>query len=86
MVSILLVIMLLTSLPITNLQEIEAATKKVKVKFFVCAGTFKADINKEKKSISAKIKKGKKMGMPPIVKRDNYVFTGWYTKKKEKKD
>ena len=82
MVSILLVIMLLTSLPITNLQEIEAATKKVKVKFFVCAGTFKADINKEKKSISAKIKKGKKMGMPPIVKRDNYVFTGWYTKKK----
>ena len=22
------------------------------------------------------------MGMPPIVKRDNYVFTGWYTKKK----
>ena len=81
-VSILLVTMLIISLPITNLHRTEAAAKKVKVKFFACSGTFKADINKGKKLISAKIKKGKKMGMPPVVKRDNYVFTGWYTKKK----
>lgn len=81
-VSILLVTMLIITLPITNLHRTEAAVKKVKIKFFVCSGTFKADIDKGKKSISAKIKKGKKMGMPPVVKRDNYVFTGWYTKKK----
>ena len=82
MVSILLVTMLIITLPITNLQETEAATKKVEVKFFVCSGAFKADINQGKKSITARVKKGKKMGMPPVVKRDNYVFTGWYTKKK----
>ena len=82
MVTILLVTMLIITLPITNLQKTEAATKKVKVKFFVCSGTFKADINQGKKSITAKVKKGKKMGMPPVVKRDNYVFAGWYTKKK----
>ena len=82
MVSILLVTMLIITLPITNLQKTKAVTKKVKVKFFVCSGTFKADINQGKKSITAKVKKGKKMGMPPVVKRDNYVFTGWYTKKK----
>ena len=81
-VSILLAIMLIITLPITNLQETEATNKKVKVKFFVCSGTFKADINQGKKSITAKVKKGKKMGMPPVVKRDNYVFAGWYTKKK----
>ena len=82
MVSILLVTMLIITLPIRNLQKTEAVTKNVKVKFFVCSGTFKANINQGKKSISVKIKKGKKMGMPPVVKRDNYVFTGWYTKKK----
>lgn len=82
MVSILLVTILIITLPITNLQKTEAATKKVKVKFFVCSGTFKADINQGKKSITAKVKKGKKMGMPPVVKRDDYVFTGWYTRKK----
>ena len=82
MVSILLVTMLIITLPIRNLQKTEAVTKNVKVKFFVCSGTFKANINQGKKSITAKVKKGKKMGMPPVVKRDNYVFTGWYTKKK----
>ena len=81
-VSILLATMLIISLPITNLHRTEAATKKVKVKFFVCSGIFKANINQGKKSITAREKKGKKMGMPPVVKRDNYVFTGWYTKKK----
>ena len=81
-VSIFLVTMLIITLPITNLRKTEAANKKVKVKFFVCSGTFKANINQEKKSITTKVKKGKKMGMPPVVNRDKYVFTGWYTKKK----
>ena len=82
MVSILLVTMLIITLPIINLQKTEAAIKKVKVKSFICSGTFKANINQGKKSITAKVKKGKKMGMPPVVKRDNYVFAGWYNKKK----
>ena len=61
-VSILLVTMLIITLPITNLHRTEAAVKKVKIKFFVCSGTFKADIDKGKKStVNTKIKKKTKL-------------------------
>lgn len=80
--SILLIFTLIFSLPIMHNNRINAASKKVKVKYVANKGTFKSNLFADKKSVSAKISKGQKRGMAPKVKKSNSIFLGWYTKKK----
>ena len=62
---------------------VNAAAKKVKVKFNANSGKFTEKKYTKKKAYTKKIKKNKKIGKLPKVKRSGYNFKGWYTKKKK---
>lgn len=60
-----------------------SAAKKVTLTYYTNNGYFKAKLNRNKKKINLKNKINKKRGYAPAVRRDGYVFDGWYTKKKK---
>ncbi|MFQ9515159.1 MAG: InlB B-repeat-containing protein [Eubacterium sp.] len=80
--SIFLVFSLIITLPIAQTKTTEAASNSVKIKYDVNGGFFKNTKYKGKKIVTKKVSKGSKRGSSFKVKRENYVFLGWYTKKK----
>lgn len=84
-VSVLVIVAMVASiftLPLLNDDYVvNAATKKVKVTFKTNGGKFTEKKYAKKKAYFKKIKKGKKIGKLPKVKRADYKFKGWYTKK-----
>jgi len=84
-VSALVIVAMVASiftLPLLNDDYVvNAAAKKVKVTFKANGGKFTAKKYAKKKAYSKKIKKDKKIGKLPKVKRTDYKFKGWYTKK-----
>lgn len=74
------------ALPAISEKHSVDAASKVKVKFIANGGKFADKADADKESIVLKKKKNKKIGKLPKVKKSNYVFKGWYTKKKAEKN
>lgn len=68
----------LSFIPITSVR----ASKKVTLTYYAGKGYFKAKTNQNKRKISIKTKINQKRGYAPVIKRDGYVFNGWFTKRK----
>lgn len=60
---------------------VDAASKKVKVKYKANGGKFTAKKYTQKKTVTKKVTKDKKVGTAPKIKRTGYKLKGWYTKK-----
>ena len=58
------------------------AASKVNITYYANNGYFKAKPNRSKNKITIKSKINKKRGYAPVIKRDGYVFNGWFTKRK----
>ncbi len=70
------------ALPVINDDySVQAATKKVKVIYKANGGKFTAAKYASKTTVVKKVKKGKKRGTAPKIKRAGYTLKGWYTKK-----
>lgn len=78
MVAVLIVVMASALMTPT---DVFAAPKKISIKYNVNGGQFKATAHKDKKSLTKKIKRGKKLGTLPGASRTGYKLSGWYTKK-----
>jgi len=74
---VLIAVMAFTVMPV---DKAYAASKQVKVTWNANGGDFTAKKYAKKSSYAKKITKGKKVGKLPKVKRDGYIFKGWYTK------
>ena len=68
----------LSFIPITSVR----ASQKVTLTYYAGKGYFKAKTNQNKRKISIKTKINQKRGYAPVIKRDGYVFNGWFTKRK----
>lgn len=68
----------LSFIPITSVH----ASQKVTLTYYAGKGYFKAKTNQNKRKISIKTKINQKRGYAPVIKRDGYVFNGWFTKRK----
>ncbi len=70
------------ALPVINDDySVQAATKKVKVIYKANGGKFTAAKYASKSKVVKKVRKGKKRGTAPKIKRTGYILKGWYTKK-----
>ncbi len=70
------------ALPVINEDyAVSAATKKVKVIYKANGGKFTVTKYASKSKIVKKVRKGKKRGTAPKIKRAGYTLKGWYTKK-----
>ena len=67
----------LSFIPITSVR----ASQKVTLTYYAGKGYFKAKTNQNKRKISIKTKINQKRGYAPVIKRDGYVFNGWFTKR-----
>ncbi len=84
-ISVSIIAFMITSvfaLPVINDDySVQAATKKVKVIYKANGGKFTAAKYASKSKVVKKVKKGKKRGTAPKIKRTGYTLKGWYTKK-----
>ena len=58
------------------------AAKKVTLTYYAGKGYFKSESNQSRHKILIKNRIYKKRGYAPAIRREGYVFNGWYTKKK----
>ena len=58
------------------------AASKVNITYYSSNGYFKAKLNRSKRKITIKNKVNKKRGYAPAIRREGYIFDGWYSKKK----
>ena len=58
------------------------AASKVNITYYSSNGYFKAKLNRSKLKITIKNKVNKKRGYAPAIRREGYIFDGWYSKKK----
>ncbi len=85
LISVSVIIMMIAgvlALPVINNDySVQAATKKVKVIYKANGGKFTAAKYASKTTVVKKVRKGKKRGTAPKIKRTGYTLKGWYTKK-----
>lgn len=58
------------------------AAKKVTLTYYAGKGYFKSESNQSRHKILIKNRIYKKRGYAPAIRREGYVFNGWYTQKK----
>ncbi len=78
-----LLILFTTILSLTFIPAIQTnAAAKVNITYYSSNGYFKAKLNRSKRKITIKNKVNKKRGYAPAIRREGYIFDGWYSKKK----
>lgn len=58
------------------------AAKKVTLTYYAGKGYFKSESNQSRHKILIKNRIYKKRGYAPAIRREGYVFNGWYNQKK----
>ena len=81
LIKLTIIFTIILSLTFIPTFQINAASK-VNITYYSSNGYFKAKLNRSKRKITIKNKVNKKRGYAPAIRREGYIFDGWYSKKK----